>query len=40
MSERTTRYILGSWLADKLMAVLWTYLVLRGFGRRRGSAPR
>jgi len=22
------------------MAVLWAYLVLRGFGRRRGSAPR
>jgi len=22
------------------MAVLWAYLALRGFGRRRGSAPR
>jgi len=34
------RYILGSWLADKLMAVLWLYLVLRGVGRRRRSEPK
>src|SRR5215469_13369519 len=40
MSVRTQRYIFGSWLVDRLMAVLWAYLVLRGFGRRRGSAPK
>jgi len=40
MSVRAPRYILGSWLADRLMAVLWAYLVFRGLGRRRGSTPR
>src|SRR5262245_25442528 len=40
MSVRTRRYIFGSWLLDRLMAVLWAYLVLRGFGRRRGSAAK
>jgi len=40
MSVRTQRYIFGSWLVDRLMAVLWAYLVFRGFGRRRGSASR
>jgi hypothetical protein len=31
---------MGSWFVDRLMAVLWTYLVIRGFGRRRGSASK
>jgi hypothetical protein len=40
VSGRPNRYVVGSWLADKLMAVLWFYLVLRGVGRRRRSAPK
>jgi hypothetical protein len=40
VSGRSNRYVVGSWLADKLMAVLWFYLVLRGVGRRRRSAPK
>src|SRR6516165_4348315 len=40
MSVRTQRYIFGSWFVDRLMAVLWAYLVFRGFGRRRGAARR
>jgi len=40
VSVRSNRYLLGSWFADRLMAVLWAYLVVRGFGRRRGSAQR
>jgi hypothetical protein len=40
VSVRSNRYLWGSWLADRLMAVLWAYLVVRGFGRRRGSARR
>jgi hypothetical protein len=40
VSGRPNRYIVGSWLADKLMAVLWFYLVLRGVGRRRRSTPK
>jgi len=40
MSVRTQRYIFGSWLLDRAMAVLWAYLVFRGFGRRRGSPAR
>jgi len=38
VSSRSDRYVLGNKLFDKLMAILWTYLILRGFGRRRGSA--
>jgi hypothetical protein len=30
----------GSWFFDRLMSVLWMYLVLRGVGRKRGSAQR
>ena len=40
VSVRSNRYIMGSWFADRLLAILWTYLVVRGFGRRRGSAQR
>jgi hypothetical protein len=40
VSGRPHRYVVGSWLADKLMAVLWFYLVLRGVGRRRRSTPK
>jgi hypothetical protein len=40
VSGRSNRYVVGSWLADKLMAVLWFYLVLRGVGRRRRSTPK
>jgi hypothetical protein len=40
VSSRSSRYVVGSWLADKLMAVLWFYLVLRGVGRRRRSTPK
>jgi len=40
MSANNHRYVLGSWLLDRLMAVLWAYLVFRGFGRRRGSASK
>jgi hypothetical protein len=40
VSDRPNRYVVGSWLADKLMAVLWFYLVLRGVGRRRRSTPK
>jgi hypothetical protein len=40
VSGRSNRYVIGSWLADKLMAVLWFYLILRGVGRRRRSVPK
>jgi hypothetical protein len=40
VSGRPHRYVVGSWLADKLMAVLWIYLVLRGVGWRRRSTPK
>jgi hypothetical protein len=37
MSVRSSRYIFESWFLDRLMTVLWFYLVLRGVGWKRGS---
>jgi hypothetical protein len=32
VSVRSNRYVFGSWFADRLLAILWAYLVVRGFG--------
>jgi hypothetical protein len=40
MSAPSSRYVLGNRFFDGLMAVMWAYLVFRGFGRRRGLPVR